>query len=141
MSQAVHLQLDARPEELPRVVEAVEEMAERDDWAPKLLFQVNLVLEELALNVMTHGRDGGARHLDVILGSTPNAVTVELVDDGPRFDPLQEAPEFDADLSIDERRIGGVGVHLVRTLVDDVRYRYEEGRNRLTLVLPRSAEG
>ena len=67
------------------------------------------MLEELALNVMTHGRDGGARHLDVIVGSTPDAITVELVDDGPRFDPLQEAPEFDAELSIDERRIGGVG--------------------------------
>lgn len=141
MSKAEHLQLDARPEELPRVVEAVEAMAERDDWPPKLLFQVNLVLEELALNVMTHGRDGGARHLDVIVGSTPKAITVELLDDGPRFDPLQEAPEFDADLSIDERRVGGVGVHLVRTLVDDVSYRYEEGRNRLTLVLPRTAEG
>ena len=59
MSNNVHLQLDARPEELPRVAEAVEEIAERDHWPPKLLFQVNLVLEELALNVMTHGRSGG----------------------------------------------------------------------------------
>ena len=141
MSQDVHLQLAARPEELPRVVEAVEALAERDDWPAKLLFQVNLVLEELALNVMTHGRDGGARRLDVIVGSTPDAITVELVDDGPRFDPLEEAPEFDADLSIDERRVGGVGVHLVRTLAEDVRYRYEEGRNRLTLVLARPADG
>ena len=136
----MHLQLDARPEELPRVAEAVEELAERDDWPPKLLFQVNLVLEELALNVMTHGRSGGARHLDILLTSAPDAITVELADDGPRFDPLQEAPEFDPDLPIDERRVGGVGVHLVRTLVDDASYRYEDGRNRLTLVLPRTGE-
>lgn len=141
MNQNVHLQLDARPEELPRVAEAVEQMAERDDWPPKLLFQVNLVLEELALNVMTHGRAGGARHLDVILGSAPDAITVEMVDDGPRFDPLAEAPEFDPDLPIEERRIGGVGVHLVRTLVDDASYRYEDGRNRVTLVIPRNPEG
>ena len=141
MSQYVHLQLDARPEQLPRVAEAVEEMAERDDWPAKLLFQVNLVLEELALNVMTHGRTGGARHLDIVLTAAPHAITVELADDGPQFDPLQEAPEFDPDLPIDERRIGGVGVHLVRTLVDDASYRYEAGRNRLTLVLPRNPEG
>ena len=137
----MHLQLDAQPEELPRIAEAVEEMAERDDWPAKLLFQVNLVLEELALNVMTHGRDGGARHLDVVLTSAPDAITVELADDGPRFDPLEEAPEFDPDLRIDERRVGGVGVHLVRTLVDDANYRYKDGRNRLTLVLPRNPEG
>ena len=137
----MHLQLDARPEQLPRVAEVVEEMAERDDWPAKLLFQVNLVLEELALNVMTHGRAGGARHLDIVLTAAPHAITVELADDGPQFDPLQEAPEFDPDLPIDERRVGGVGVHLVRTLVDDASYRYEAGRNRLTLVLPRNPEG
>jgi len=135
----VHLQLDARPEELPRLAEAVEELAERDDWSPKLLFQVNLVIEELALNVMTHGRAGGARHLDVVLRSASDTITVELADDGPRFDPLEEAPEFDPELPIDERRVGGVGVHLVRTLVDDASYRYEDGKNRLTLVLPRES--
>ena len=64
-----------------------------------------------------------------------------MVDDGPRFDPLEEAPEFDPDLPIEERRIGGVGVHLVRTLVDDASYRYEDGKNRLILVIPRSPEG
>jgi serine/threonine-protein kinase RsbW len=141
VSPDVHLQLDAQPEELPRIAEAVEEMAERDDWPAKLLFQVNLVLEELALNVMTHGRDGGARHLDIILTAAPDAIRVELADDGPQFDPLQEAPEFNPGLPIDERRVGGVGVHLVRTLVDDVSYRYQDGRNRLTLVLPRNPEG
>lgn len=122
------------------MAEAVEEIAERDDWPPKLLFQVNLVLEELALNVMTHGRAGGARHLDIVLTSGPDAITVELADDGPPFDPLQEAPEFDPDQPIEERRVGGVGVHLVRTLVDDANYRFEDGRNRLTLVIPRNRE-
>lgn len=137
----MHLQLDARPEELPRIATSVEELAERDDWPPKLLFQVNLVLEELALNVMTHGRAGGARNLDVIVNSAPDAITIELADDGPRFDPLEEAPEFDPDLPIEERRIGGVGVHLVRTLVDDASYRFEDGKNRLTLVVPRNPSG
>ena len=137
----MHLQLDARPEELPRIAASVEELAERDDWPPKLLFQVNLVLEELALNVMTHGRAGGARNLDVTLNSAPDAITIELADDGPRFDPLEEAPDFDPDLPIEERRIGGVGVHLVRTLVDDASYRFEDGKNRLTLVVPRNPAG
>lgn len=135
----MHLQLDARREELPRVAEAVEAMAERDGWPAKLLFRVNLVLEELALNVMTHGRDGGARNLEIILASAAEALTIELFDDGRQFDPIEEAPEFAAELPIEQRPIGGVGVHLVRTLVDSMSYRYEQGRNHVTLKMPLSA--
>ena len=113
-------------------------MAERDDWPPKLLYRVNLVLEELALNVMTHGRTGGARNLEIILATSDEALTIELLDDGPKFDPIEEAPEFDADQPIGERPIGGVGVHLVRTIVDNMSYRYEGGKNHLTLVMPLS---
>ena len=139
MSQNVHLQLDARSEELPRVAEAVERMAERDGWSPKQSFQVNLVLEELALNVMTHGRAGGARNLEIILAPGEGALKIELIDDGPRFDPMEDAPEFQADLPIEERPIGGVGVHLVRTLADSASYRYEHGKNHLTLMMPLGA--
>ncbi len=135
----MHLQLDARPEELPRVAEAVEAMAERDGWPAKLLFQVNLVLEELALNIMTHGRDGGARNLEIILAPRAEALTIELFDDGRQFDPIEEAPEFDPDLPIEQRSIGGVGVHLVRTLVDSMSYRYEQGKNHVTLMMPFSS--
>ena len=56
MSATLHLKLAARREELARLSAAVEELGEREAWPPKLLFRVNLVLEELGLNVMTHGR-------------------------------------------------------------------------------------
>ena len=134
MSATLHLKLAARPEELERINVAVEEFGEREDWPSKLLFRVNLVLEELGLNVMTHGQQAGARELEVIVTSEAETITIEIVDDGPRFDPLEDAPLPDPEASLDERPVGGLGIHLVRTMMDEVSYRYEDGKNRLTLV-------
>lgn len=134
MSAKLHLKLEARPEELERVNAALEELGEKEEWPPKLTFRVNLVLEEVALNVMTHGRKAGARHLEVLVAAEPDTVTIEIVDDGPPFDPLEEAPVPDTEASLGDRPVGGLGVHLVREMMDEVRYRYEDGKNRLTLV-------
>ena len=139
MSATLHLKLDTRPEELERISAAVTELGEREEWAPKLLFRVNLVLEELSLNVMTHGRKVGARALEVIVTSDADTVTMELIDDGSRFDPLQDAPIPDPEASLDERPVGGLGVHLVREMMDEVSYRYEDGKNHLTLVTTTSS--
>jgi len=134
LSAKLHLKLEARPEALERITSAIEELGEREEWPPKLMFRVNLVLEELGLNVMTHGQRAGARELEVILTSEPDTVTMEIVDDGPPFDPLRDALPPDTDAPLDERPVGGLGVHLVREMMDEVRYRYEDGKNRLTLV-------
>lgn len=134
MSAKLHLKLEARPEALERITSAIEELGEQEEWPPKLMFRVNLVLEELGLNVMTHGQRAGARELEVILTSEPDTVTMEIVDDGPPFDPLRDALPPDTDAPLDERPVGGLGVHLVREMMDEVRYRYEDGKNRLTLV-------
>lgn len=139
MSAKLHLKLEARPEALERITSAIEELGEQEEWPPKLMFRVNLVLEELGLNVMTHGQRAGARELEVILTSEPDTVTMEIVDDGPPFDPLRDALPPDTDAPLDERPVGGLGVHLVREMMDEVRYRYEDGKNRLTLVTATSA--
>ena len=139
MSASLHLKLAARPEELERINRAIEELGEREDWPAKLRFRVNLVLEEVGLNVMTHGQEAGASELEIIVTSDAATTTIEIVDDGPRFNPLQDAPLPDPEASLDERPIGGLGIHLVRTMMDEVSYRYEGGRNRLTLVTGTSA--
>lgn len=139
MSAKLHLKLEARPEELQRINAALEELGEQEEWPPKLMFRVNLALEEVGLNVMTHGQKAGARHLEVLVTAEPDSVTIELVDDGPPFDPLEDAPVPDTDAPVEKRPIGGLGIHLVREMMDEVRYRYEDGKNRLTLVTGTSA--
>ena len=133
MSADLHLKLEADPERLPDITDAVEELGERERWPPDFLFRMNLVLEEMTLNVMTHGRSAGASELEVVVVCEADTVTVEIVDDGPRFDPLQDAPVPDPDASLEDRPVGGLGVYLVRETVDEVSYRYEDGRNRVLI--------
>jgi len=63
-------------------------------------------------------------------------VTVEISDSRPPFDP-SAAPPLDVDSPLDERRAGGMGIHLVRNMVDELTYVREDDRNRLTAVIPR----
>ena len=101
------LKLAARPEELPRVQAALADLAARERWPPRLLQRVELALEEVILNVMTHGRVGGARRLELTLTPDLDAITIELVDDGPPFDPLQDAPRPDLGAALEDRPVGG----------------------------------
>ena len=95
---------------------------------------VNVALDELLANALAHGRvglDPSSVTVEVELGQED--VTVILTDDGTPFDPFgQDAP--DTTLSMDERQIGGLGIHLVRQLMDEVSYERRDGHNVVVLV-------
>ena len=104
-----------------------------------MTFKVNLVLEELGLNILTHGgkgRDQGPE-IEIVLKSENDSLTIEVSDDGRPFNPLEDAEDPDTDGLIEERPIGGLGVHLVRTLMDDLSYERTEGKNYLKMVTKR----
>lgn len=98
--------------------------------------RVELGLEEAFINIVTHGlgegRPGAVVTVDLRLAGARLEVAVE--DPGPAFDPLAAGPSHvDADASLESRLAGGLGVHLVRALLDDVRYERCGERNRLTM--------
>jgi anti-sigma regulatory factor (Ser/Thr protein kinase) len=74
----------------------------------------------------------------VAIRATSGAVEVRIEDRAPAFDPLG-LPEPDREASLDERPIGGLGVYLIRQMVDEATYRYADGRNILVLAKRRSA--
>ena len=126
------------PAELERLASAVEEFAERESWAPEVVFRVNLVLEELIINVMTHGSHEGLAEIEVTVTSSEDLVSIRLSDNGVAFDPLTDAPEPEVTGSVEDRHVGGLGVHLVRTMMDNVSYRRERGRNLFTMTTQRN---
>lgn len=121
--------------ELGRLAEAVTEFGERMGLPDKVVFSLNLVLDELVTNVVSYGYgdDPGEHWLTVGVRVEEGQLTAVLEDDGLPFDPLAKGPP-DLDSPLEERGIGGLGVHFVRTMMDRVDYQRVDGRNRLTLV-------
>jgi sigma-B regulation protein RsbU (phosphoserine phosphatase) len=95
---------------------------------------VRLVLEELIANAIDHG---GAVECTVDLSFTERTMTLKIIDDGSAFNPL-DGPDLELDADDLDRPIGGLGLHLIKTLSLDAVYAREDDRNRLTLVLPRN---
>jgi anti-sigma regulatory factor (Ser/Thr protein kinase) len=137
VSRKLSLEIDPRVEELSAITAAVEQFGDAEQWPPDLVFQVNLVIEELGLNIMTHGKSRDLEKIEITLTAEGESLIVEIVDNGHPFDPTTEAPEPDLDVGLGERTIGGLGIHIVRSLVDNLRYRRQGGRNHVTLVKER----
>jgi serine/threonine-protein kinase RsbW len=88
---------------------------------------VMVAADEVLSNVLDHG---DARTIRIHARSRDGRVTVEIADDGAPFDPLSAAAP-DTTLPVELREIGGLGVHLVRNLMDEVGYERRDGENRL----------
>lgn len=94
---------------------------------------INLALEEAVVNVMQYAFDDGKEHeINVEAERKEKEFALTITDEGRAFNPL-EAPEADITLKAEERSIGGLGIHLIRSLADEVTYRRENGQNILTM--------
>jgi serine/threonine-protein kinase RsbW/sigma-B regulation protein RsbU (phosphoserine phosphatase) len=127
--------------ELPRIAGLVEAFCADAGIPPALGYNINLALEELLTNTISHGFDPGPGHeIEVRLRIEAGEAVVEVVDNARPFDPTR-TPAPDLDASIEDRLVGGLGVYLVKTVMDDMQYRREGGRNHVTLKkrLPKAA--
>ena len=125
------LELDAEIESLATADKAVGDFAESMSWPDEATFKLKLVLEEILMNVISYGGDSSHKpRITLHLSQQNDLLSMEISDDGIAYDPLT-APPPDLESDLDDRPIGGLGVHLVRELMDNVSYRYKDGRNHL----------
>jgi serine/threonine-protein kinase RsbW len=89
---------------------------------------VLIAADEVISNALNHG--GGAPAVEVAAKVDADQVTIRIIDDGVAFDPLAAAAP-DTSLSIEDREIGGLGIHLVRKMMDHVAYERRGNHNRL----------
>lgn len=117
--------------EIPRMAARVEEFCVARKISGKIVYRFNLSLDEVLTNVISHGLTQGRHEIAVSVALDDGNLVANVSDDGPAFDPLS-APAPDIRAPIEERKIGGLGIHLLRTLMDAVEYRRADGRNHLT---------
>jgi serine/threonine-protein kinase RsbW len=132
MSARTVLKLRNDLEEITRLSEQLELFCEQHGVSTNTLMALNLSLEEAVTNVINYGFDGGEHVIDVELVVADGAVLATITDDGKEYNPLaRQDPDVDAPL--EERRIGGLGVLLVKKLMDEVTYARDGGRNVLAM--------
>lgn len=135
MAGEIHLRIKASHDKLELVEKAIDEMAQLESWPEEVVFKVKLVVEELGLNIIDHGYgNDDSKELEFRLAAEEGAVRIEFIDEARPFDPLTDTPVPDTSAGIEEREIGGLGVFLVREMMDEVKYTRDGNRNRLTLV-------
>lgn len=114
-------------QEIERVSQFATEFAEETGLPERIEFAMNLALEEILVNIINYGYEDGAVHevgvrIEI---DADGALVLEVEDDARPFDPTN-MPDVDLEESLEDRNIGGLGIHLVRTLFDDFEYHRRE---------------
>ena len=125
-------------DKLPHALALAEKEAEAAGVTAKELIGLALAVEEAFVNICTHAYQGDSGQVELACfcasAPFPRSFVVEIADSGPEFD-LLSIPEPDTSLGIEEREIGGLGVHFIRHFTDHADWRRENGKNILRLIL------
>ena len=126
-------------ESLEEVFAFLEDFTEVEEVGDREAFCINLVVEELFTNMVRHN-EGGGETIAVSIERVDNRVLLELVDiDVDSFDPASAA-EVPVAAGVAERRPGGLGLHIVKTMVDELTYDYDDGNRRMRISVTKRLE-
>jgi len=120
--------------ELRKLHIACENMAAEWLLPDKISMNINLVLEEIISNIVFYGYEDDQEHeIKIDFRKENKEIIISITDDGKAFDMLSADVSAGIDKPVEDRKIGGLGIHFVRSLMDSVEYRREENKNILTL--------
>ncbi|MFW5490535.1 MAG: ATP-binding protein [Desulfovibrio sp.] len=120
-------------QELSRLCQELEVFAERCGLPPKVVFDLSLALDELVTNIISYGfPENGEHDILVELSMENDVVRLRIEDDGTPFNPLNMA-EPDTSAPLEERQIGGLGIHFVKHLMSSVEYERSGTKNILRI--------
>jgi anti-sigma regulatory factor (Ser/Thr protein kinase) len=119
--------------EINKLSQFIDEIGEEFSLTPDIIFNLNLVLEEAVVNIINYAYPK-EEHQSIFLSAKlqDGSIIFVLTDTGKEFDPTM-APEADITLSAEDRPIGGLGIFLIRQIMNQVKYERIEGKNVLTL--------
>jgi serine/threonine-protein kinase RsbW len=130
---SITIRLPADVKEIERMNRLVRQFGELHEIPSRTLYAVNLALDEVVTNVVLYGFENSAgQEVTVRVETTGPELCSQVVDAGRAFNPLdQPLPDLTAGLL--DRAIGGLGIHLVRSLMDRIEYKREAEKNVLTM--------
>lgn len=126
-------EFQARPEAIPRIAQFIEAACEDAGVIPEARFDLELAVEEACANIIEHAYAGSDGSFSVEFATRGADVLITLQDRGQAFDPgTIEPPDIHA--NGEDRRAGGLGLHLMKTLMDEVEFSFTEHGNFLRMM-------
>ena len=133
MAQQLTLRVKNSFADIPAANAAVSRWLGEHQASPAADYFANLAIEEIVTNCIKYGYDDAAEHsIQIDLELSARRLTVTVTDDGHPFN-LLELPTPDTTQPVEDRSIGGLGIHLLRKMADQIEYVRTAGRNRVTL--------
>jgi serine/threonine-protein kinase RsbW len=134
MNGQLELTLPNQRSAVARAQDQIESFARRHGLATRALHEAQLALEEHLTNIISYGYDDKLEHqIKVRVQLNASELRVEVEDDGHPFNPLEQ-PAPDVSIPIEERPVGGLGIHMMRKSLDGIEYRRTEGKNILDMI-------
>jgi anti-sigma regulatory factor (Ser/Thr protein kinase) len=107
------------------------------EWSikPEITFSLNLILEEYISNLVNYGyHDKNDHEISIEISREEARLKLVVIDDAGPFNILETPENEDLDKPVEERKIGGLGIHFIRSLADHLEYKSDNGRNKLTII-------
>ena len=121
--------------DIPAVTEFMEAEMEKLGCSMKTIIQMNVAIDEIYSNIVKYAypNSSGPATVQLVEKAEPHSVCIRFVDEGVPYNPLTKK-DPDVTLSVEERGVGGLGIYMVKKTMDDMKYRYENGQNTLTIM-------
>jgi len=130
-----YIEISNKLEEIAKVQEAFGAFAGKHNVAIENIRKFNIVFDEVLSNIINYAYTDNKEHvIGVRIELRNSQLVIQVTDEGIPFNPFSKAAP-DTSLSIEERQIGGLGIHLVKKLVDDYSYKRDVNYNIITLII------
>ena len=131
------LKIEATIENLAKVFAFLSESMESYECDPKIKRQIKLCVEELFVNIAHYAYNPDIGVAEISIDTVPGSdgkpkMVISFADSGKPYDPLS-LPDPDIEADLEDRKIGGLGVYLVRTTMDNFEYKHKDGQNITTI--------
>ncbi len=125
--------------EIERLANSVLAFGDENKLKDNIIWEIRLVLEEIVTNIISYGYEDKENHIIVVsIDTGEKDITISIKDDGIPYNIL-EHPKPDLEIPFEDRDIGGMGIYMVREIMDEVNYKREDNMNQL--VMKRSLSG
>ena len=135
MDEKLFIRIKNRISEIAHVSQQLKHYARRHQLPQKAVNKIDLALDEILNNVINYSYDDLDEHeIQVQIMLQNDQIIITVRDDGRKFNPL-DVPSDDTISPLQERPIGGLGIHLFKNVMDEVEYSYEKNQNCLKMKL------